>query len=303
MDNKKFILLNGMKVPVAKVKHWRKAPQNIIPMRSEAEMLRWTAFERIRRGWNLLDANLILESLHERFTYGSYWVRAEDLDLEGYRDYLPKKFNTMRTSKRGPEVGIAVLYESLSPEEFPYALRLVQGDTTTLLTMQFTGSQVSSLYMTDPDGYTYEPTFAKGVILDADTGEPRVFQHECNRVEQGRPMTEQELQQFGVQCIAQLYREAGAEIEGVYTNTCKEYPNVITRCGCDLYYHRVDLSERTGADELPNDGRREFVAIAKKNGAWPMALPVSLWCADTNGSVAVCGGSFFLKVREAEIVE
>ena len=51
------------------------------------------------------------------------------------------------------------------------------------------------------------------------------------------------------------------------------------------------------------EDREEFIAAAKMHDAWPMVLPVSFWCADTNGGEAVCGGSFFMKVRESVIVE
>ena len=224
------------------------------------------------------------------------------LDLNGYRDYLPKKFDTIRNSNSRPRVDIAVLYEGLTPEEFPYALRLIQGDVTCLLTMRFKGVKVSSLYMTDPDIYTYEPTFAKGGIRD-ENDEPRVFRHECEEPDRGRPMSEKELQGFAVKCIEQLYREAGAEIEGVYKSEYKEFPNLIVKCGCDLYYHRIDVSDRANDGAVVGEDREEFIAAAKMHDAWPMVLPVSFWCADTNGGEAVCGGSFFMKVRESVIVE
>lgn len=302
MDNNKLILINGSKVPVARVKHWRYAPQNIVPMRGEEETLRWMALESIRRGWNQLDPSIILKCLDEGFKYGSYWANGSDMDLNGYRDYLPKKFDTIRNSNSRPRVDIAVLYEGLTPEEFPYALRLIQGDVTCLLTMRFKGVKVSSLYMTDPDIYTYEPTFAKGGIRD-ENDEPRVFRHECEEPDRGRPMSEKELQGFAVKCIEQLYREAGAEIEGVYKSEYKEFPNLIVKCGCDLYYHRIDVSDRANDGAVVGEDREEFIAAAKMHDAWPMVLPVSFWCADTNGGEAVCGGSFFMKVRESVIVE
>ena len=302
MNNNKLILVNGAKVPVSRVKHWRYAPQKIVPLRSELETLRWRTLEAIRQGWNLLDASMILDQLDDSFTYGSYWVNGSGMDLAGYRDYLPGKFDTIRKSGSGPKVDIAVLYEGLTPEEFPYALRLVQGDVTCLLTMKFTGAKVSSMYMTDPDIYTYEPTFAKGGITDSN-GEPRVFRHECEEADRGRSMGEKELQEFAVKCIEQLYREAGAEIVGVYKSKYKEFPNLVVKCGCDLFYHRIDVSERENEGAIADEDRDEFIAAAKMHGAWPMVLPVSFWCADTEGGDAVCGGSFFMKVLESVIVQ
>ena len=82
----------------------RYAPQNIVPMRGEEETLRWMALESIRRGWNQLDPSIILKCLDEGFMYGSYWVNGSDMDLNGYRDYLPKKFDTIRNSNSRPRV-------------------------------------------------------------------------------------------------------------------------------------------------------------------------------------------------------
>ena len=302
MDNNKLISINGAKVPVARVKHWRYAPRDIVPMRGEAETLRWMALEAIQFGWNKLDPNAVLDCLDDDFMYGSYWVGGSDMDLNGYRDYLPKKFDTIRKSNSRPKVDIVVLYEGLTPEEFPYALRLIQGDITCLITIRFRGVKVSSLYMTDPDIYTYEPTFAKGGIRDKNGG-PRLFRHDCEASERGRPMREKELQGFAVECIEQLFHEAGAEIEGVHKSEYKEFPNLIVKCGCDLYYHRIDVSDRENDGAVVGEDREEFIAAAKMHGAWPMVLPVSFWCADTNGGEAVCGGSFFMKVRESVIVD
>lgn len=301
MNNDKIIMINGAKVPVSRIKHWRYAPQDIVPMRGEEETLRWMVLETIKRGWNQLDASLILDCLGNGFSYGSYWVNGTDLDLDGYRDYLPKKFDTIRKSGSKPRADIVVLYEGLTPEEFPYAVRLIQGDATRLLTLRFNGVKVSSLYMTDPDIYTYEPTFAKGGIC-AENGGPRVFVHACDASDRGRPMSEMECQAFAVQCIEQLYREAGAEIEGVHKSGYKEFPNLIVRCGCDLYYHRIDVSDRANDGRHADEELDEFAATAKMHGAWPMSMPVSFWCEDTNGGEAVCGGSFFLKVLESVII-
>ncbi len=298
MNNEKIIMINGAKVPVASVKHWQYVPQSIVPMRSEEETLRWMALEKIRRGWDQLDPDSILECLDESFTYGSYWVCQTNLDLSGYRNYLPKKFDTLRRNNSRPRVDIVVLYEGLAPSGFPYALRLIQRDVTALLTLGFRGVKVSSLYMTDPDIYTYEPTFAKGGITGPN-GEPRVFRHACAESDKGRPMDETTLQEFAVECVAQLYREAGAEVVGVHKSGYKEFPNLVVKCGPDLYYHRIDITDRANDEAVAREEREEFIATAKMHDAWPMALPVSLFCTDTSGGAAVCGGGFFMKVFES----
>jgi hypothetical protein len=157
MNNEKIIMINGAKVPVASVTHWQYVPQSIVPMRSEEETLRWMAFEKIRRGWDQLDPDSILECLDESFTYGSYWVSQTNLDLSGYR-------------------------------------------------------------------------------------------------------------------------------------------------GPDLYYHRIDVTDRANDEAVAREEREEFIATAKMHGAWPMALPVSFFCTDTDGGTAVCGGDFFMKVLESRLL-
>ena len=89
----------------------------------------------------------------------------------------------------------------------------------------------------------------------------------------------------------------------MYKSEYKEFPNVIVKCGCDLYYHRIDVSDIANEGTVVGENHEEFIAAAKMHGAWPMVLPVSFWCADTYGGEAVCGGSFFMKVRESVIVE
>ena len=301
MDNNKLIMINGTKIPVSRVRHWKYAPQKVLQRQSDLEILRWQALETIRLGWSKLEASMILDCLDDSFMYSSYWVNSPGMDLTAYIDYLPKKFGTMRKNGLGPKVDIVVLYEGLTPDVFPYALRLMQGDSTCLLTIKFTGAKVLSMCMTDPDIYTYEPTFAKGGITDSN-GEPRVFRHECHIADVGRPMDKKQLHEFAVKCIEQLYREAGADIVGVYKSECKDFPNLVVKCGYDLFYHRIDVSEREDEGSIADEGREEFVAAAKLHSAWPMALPVSLWCADTDGGIAVCGGSFFVKVLESVIV-
>lgn len=301
MNNEKIIEVNGVKVPVGSVKHWRLAPERVVPMRGEEETSRWMALEALRRGWDALDAGEILGMLDDNFEYGSYWVR-DSMDLAAYREYLPKKFDSIRESGSRPATSIVVLYESLTPGEFPYAIRLKQGDVTTLLTLRFNGVMISGLYMTDPDIYTYEPTFRKGGILSVD-GEPRCFRHHCQETDIGREMTFVELQSFVVECVARLFVEADAVVKSIHKSEYKEFPNIVTKSGHDVFYHRIDISGFHGDTAVINEEVDEYVAAAKQNDAWPMVMPVSFMCIEGNGSKAVCGGSFFLKVLESRDFE
>lgn len=300
MNNEKIIEINGRKIPVGRVKHWQYAPWSIEPFRSELETIRWMALERLCSAWNSLDPDPILEMLGDGFAYGSYWVRNE-LDLAGYRRYLPGKFKTFREKNKRPSADIVVLYAGLTPMEFPYALRIVHGETVTLLTLQFSGASITSLYMTDPEIFTYEPTFAKGGIVES-SGEPRVFHHQCVPSDAGREMKDEEFHAFAVECVFGLFREAHVNVCGVHTNTYKEFPSIVTQCGCDRLFHRVDVALPCGDGTVCEVEADEYVAAAAANDAMPLVMPVSLYCSETNGGAPVCGGSFFMKVGEARLL-
>jgi len=302
VNNNKLIEINGMKVPVARVKHWRYSHDALLPMQNHDAGQKWVALQKIACGWARLDADLILSCLNDAFTYGSYWVKGNGMSLEEYREYLPKKFSTIRNSGSGPKIDIVVLYEGLVPEEFPYAIRLIQGSNTCLLTLKFNNGKVSSMYMTDPDIYTYEPTFMKGGIIN-ENGEPRVFEHRCAEADKGRAMTTAELQSFAVECIAGLFRDAGSDVIGVHKSAYKEFPNLITKCGPDLFYHRLDVVGHGKDGFMSDEDRDEFLNAAKVNGAYPMVMPVSFWSVNDDSEKAVCGGLYFLKVHESKIVE
>ena len=181
------------------------------------------------------------------------------------------------------------------------ALRIVQGSITCLLVVKFVGNRVASLYMTDPDIYTFEPTFPKGGITD-DNGEPRVFVHSCLDRDRGRKMTAAEMQAFAVDCVTNLFKDANAIVRGVHYATFKEFPNVITRCGDDTFFHRLDVSNPENDGRISEEECGDYRQAAKANNAWPLVMPVSLFCADTGGADMICGGKYFIKVLEARTI-
>ena len=302
MKNDKLIEIDGMKVLVSQVKHWRYSHDAFMPMQNREAHFKWLALQNIAYAWVKLDAGLILSCLNDVFSYGSYWVKGKEMSLAEYRDYLPQKFATIRRSGSRLKIDIVVLYEGLVPEEFPYAMRIIQGDHACLLTLKFNGDKVSSMYMTDPDIYTYEPTFVKGGIM-SNEGDPRIFEHVCAETDKGRMMSAVELQAFAVECVANLFREVGAEIVGVHKSAYKEFPNLITKCGPDIFYHRLDVVGHGQDGFVSDEDRDEFLSTARSNGAYPMVMPVSFWNANDDPEKAVCGGQYFLKVHESRIVE
>ncbi len=302
MNNNMLIDIGGQKVPVAKVKHCLFAPHSFVPFRSELETAQWAAFKALWEAWDTLDAALVSDWLSPGFTYGSYWVKNQTLNRADYLEYLPGKFKTIRASGSKPKLSMAVLYEGLAPQDFYYALEMTQGEVQTLLIVTFDGSMISSLYMTDPKIFTYERTFAKGGILD-ENGEPRLFHHSCAATDAGKPMSAEQRVAFAVESVATLLKEADAYVSGVFKSVFKEFPNIITTSGDDTFYHRIDVSIPSKDGSVSSSEIADYVAAAKLHKAWPMIMPVSLFCTETDGLEPICGGSFFLKIHEARLAE
>lgn len=298
MNNDVTIMIGGRKVPVGQVKHWRLAPEDFVPNRSQGEMFQWGILLGVKDAWERLDPSIFMRVLSPHFTYGSYWVHDSTLDRAAYQDYIRGKFNTIRKAGSIPSMNVVVLYEGLAPASFCYALRMRQGGVETLLTFKFDEYGLASLYMTDPQIFTFEPTFAKGGVVGED-GEPRVFRHSCSPEQKGRMMSAQQLQEFAVECVELLLRESGSRVECSFKSTYKEFPNIVTKSGPDTFYHRIDVSLPEEGNPVSSKKMDEFLAAAKVNNAWAMAMPIALFCTETNGTRPLCGGRFFMKAMES----
>ena len=301
MNNQKVIEVNGRDTTVSDMRHWRLNPEGFLPMGSKEASLMWQLLMRIKQGWERLDANLILSALDEEF---SYWDdKGQCINLEGYRYYLPISFDAIRRDAALSQVDLVVIYESLYSSCFPYALRLVFKNAIRLLTIGFNYGKVSALIMEDPDIFTYEPTFAKGGIVQEE-GLPRVFGHKCNETDRGRRMTDAEAQSYAVQTVTELFKEARAEVLEPNERFCGNIPCVITKCGPDVYYHWLSLSffnMKAGSHDPighSDEMMREFCAEAQARGAWPMMMSVSF--ANMLGAgEPLCGDPYCFRVFEA----
>ena len=113
--------------------------------------------QKVLNAWRKLDASVFDEVLAENgFTYGSYWVRDTMRGKTAYRNYIEGKFASIAKADSAPEVSMVRLLEGISPQEFPFALHMRQGDHSSLLTFEFNDDCISSMYMTDPDIYAFE---------------------------------------------------------------------------------------------------------------------------------------------------
>lgn len=298
MNNDLTIMIGGQEVPVGKVRHRLFTPEDFVPNRSEGEMFQWGVLMGIKEAWERLDPSIFMHVLSPHFTYGSYWVHDGSLDRAAYQNYIRGKFDTIRKAGSAPSMDVVVLYEGLAPESFYYALRMRQGSVETLLTFEFDEHGLASLYMTDPQIFTFKPTFAKGGIVGGD-GEPRLFKHGCAPDQKGKLMSAQQLQEFAVECVELLLRESGSRVERSFKSTYKEFPNIVTKSGPDTFYHRIDVSLPAEGNPISGEEMDEFLAAAKVNNAWAMAMPIALFCTETNGTQPLCGGSFFMKAMES----
>ena len=307
MNNTKFVAdANGRETAVANLRHWRLHPEEFLPIgrngSSPEWQPEWQLLMQIKLGWERLDANLILSALNEEFMY---WDdKGHRLDLAGYRYYLPISFDAIQRDAALCQVDLVVIYESLYPRCFPYALRLVFKNATRLLTFGFNNGKASVLYMADPDMFTYEPTFAKGGILQEE-GLPRVFDCKCHETDRSRRMTDAEAQYYAVQIVTELFKEARAEVLEPDERFCGNIPCVITKCGPDVYYHWLSLSffnMKTGSNnpigQCDEEMIREFSSQAQARGAWPMIMDVS-FANMLGGDEPLCGDPYCFRVREA----
>lgn len=142
------------------------------------------------------------------------------------------------------------------------------------------------------------------MLLD-ENGEPRAFAHHPQAGREGKAMTDQELLAFVVDCLTDVYQDQGMTIRNTNKTIGNEYPNFImeSRNG-KSYYVMVDcFIFPTPKSRFDQSSLAEFRSIAIAANALPTLAPVGVFCFDTDGSPAVCGGTFALKYDSLQAVE
>ncbi len=296
MKNNKLIMIDGVKVPVSKVRHWSWDKDADEPSASPENEARWGAFTAVLRAWRDLDTAAFREHLSDDdYEYGSYWVRDPMVGKNAYLDYITKKFTTIKAQGKAPSLAVVVIRESLSPQTYCYAILFRQGNESSILQFSFKGTKISRMYMTDPDIFTYEP-YVVGV-LDGN-GEPRMFRHSPGSPErEGQAMTKDELVSFLTTIAATVFKEAGCEIVSVNRRDVPEYPNLVIEQGAVRLFLKIDpfLPPSSKGSAKPADFP-ELAEIAAQADAVPMLLPVGVFCMDTNGQTPICGATFAAKI-------
>lgn len=296
MKNNKLIKIDGVQVPVSRIRHWPWDEERDRPSASRENEARWEAFSAVLRAWRDLDPAAFREHLSdEGFQYGSYWVRDPMVGKESYLDYITKKFETIRSKGGAPTASVVIVREAITPQTYCYAILFRQGQESSLLQFSFRGTKIGEMYMTDPDIFTYEPYIVG--VLDGN-GEPRMFKHTPDSPERdGQPMTRNELVSFLTTIAATVFKESGSEIVSVNRRDVAEYPNLVLSRGAVRIFLKVDpfLPPAMKGSAKPAD----FPGLAKVAAdadAVPMILPVGVFCMDTNGEAPLCGATFAAKI-------
>jgi hypothetical protein len=118
-------------------------------------------------------------------------------------------------------------------------------------------------------------------------------------------MTDQELLVFVVDCLTEVYRQEGMTIKNTNKTIGIESPNFVMESGKGRsYYVFVDcFTFPTPKSRFDQSILSEFRRIAKAANAIPMVASVGVFCFDTNGAPAICGGTFALKYDHLQTIE
>lgn len=142
------------------------------------------------------------------------------------------------------------------------------------------------------------------MLLD-ENGEPRAFSHTAQPGRDGEVMTDQELLAFVVDCLTEVYRQEGMTIKNTNMTIGIEYPNFImeSRNGKSYYVFVDCFMFPTPKSRFDQSNLSEFRRIAKAANALPTVAQVGVFCFDTNGAPAICGGTFALKYDSLQAIE
>jgi len=301
INGEKEIKINGQKISVKRMKKWSYNNEADNPFISTMNERKWNAFLSVKRGWETLNADEYLPILDDNFEYGSYWVNEPNLKLAKYENYITGKFDTIKKSSTQPEITVVVLKEGISPVNYTYALFFHQetaSDTNeALLIFDFIGDKISSLYMTDPDIYSFA-SYRIGV-LDTN-GEPRMFQHSSTQVRVGEIMTREELMRFAIEITSAMLDESGKKVVSTNTVCDESFPDIIYEDGNVSYYVKIiPFLPPVNDVDIPLEDCFAFSCFAATQNAYAIALPIGFYCMDNFGSSPINGSTFAIKFDNA----
>lgn len=142
------------------------------------------------------------------------------------------------------------------------------------------------------------------MLLDSN-GEPRIFNHETTSEHAGKEMTNNEMITFLVECLTAVFEEQGMKILKTNKTLGTEYPNFIMESrNSKLYYVLIDFSIFPSEEGFySKQDFSEYIKLAGQFNSLPTKANVGVYCFNTDGAPAVCGGSFALKFDGLEVLE
>lgn len=294
MKQDKLINIGGKKVPVAQVKHWPCDSAKDGSTVSELNQRRFQALARVFSAWDALNVSLLEDVLFdESFEYSSHWVTETMYGKAAYLEYLKGKFETIRNTGGKPSLSVVELTESLFPVDYSYAIHMRQGSVETLLLFSFANDKVCKLSMSDSDIFSFYPSICG--ILDGN-GEPRMFIHQAEEGESGKPLNKQEFHSFAVSVVAGLFKEDGWTVANINHLEGTEYPSLVLKFdGVCLYILIESVLAPAKGGTICEDALTSFKELAHEHGAKAIHLVAGFYCMETNGHGALAGATYALR--------
>ena len=118
-------------------------------------------------------------------------------------------------------------------------------------------------------------------------------------------MSTQEMLAFVVECLSSVYSEQGMAIQNTNKSLGSDYPNFVMESkNGKKYFVLVDVfTFPTPKSRFDQKALTEFRRIAIEAKALPAIAPVGLFCFETNGAPAICGGSFAMKYDTLQAID
>ncbi len=305
MNNEKLVRIGNELVPVAKIKHLTLDTQKDHPFTSKESEERLNVLLKIKEAWETLDDTIFSKALSDNtFQYGSYWVSETMYGKRKYLDYIKGKFDSIRRTQSGPIIAIVLLKESIAPQEYTIALHLTQGTVETLLTFTFDGTEVTSMYMTDPDIFTYAPLYRSNrTPQDGDicgfldpNGEPLLFKHHPLPEEEGKPLSRKQLFAFAIEQYAKVLLEQGHQVISINRHPVNVYPNIVI--ALESGRRRYILVELILAPETKGNIKlnalTDFLELCKYRNAKPEVHTLGAYCLENPNPMA--GDTFAFRI-------
>lgn len=142
------------------------------------------------------------------------------------------------------------------------------------------------------------------MLLDKN-GEPRVFNHIATEDRSGKEMSNNELIAFLVDCLTTVFEEQGMKILKMNKTLGSEYPNFIMESkNSKSYYVLIDFNIFPSEKGFYSEHNfSEYIKLAGQFNSIPTKANVGVFCLNTDGAPAICGGSFALKYDGLEVLE